>query len=385
MLSGDFMIFKMYYEDDVYLLDKERGKGKIYEIINKSAPKRVNKIFSRKTYAHVPSGTYYFYIKGYELKATWLYPSIGLLFYFLDKIITLNKNLLLTVQYEGPCSYVVSMPINEDYVRLIFLDRDGLKRGGWSKRFRDEDLSHTSAVCDIIVNKYELIRQFNDEIKRIYKENTYYLSKEYEEKCRTEGSFPHQEYVLNRFKDYYEKFDRYLDNPEKYLEESYFSIDRWKSMIYTAEKLDIQVKEFKKSKFVISEDINKIMVMGNIFNDDKGRLTLNEPVSIFYGNDFYPDHLDIDFTETGSPRIGYRTFDFLEKSAVTRDISWQNVSKYFSKNIIKHKLIDIVADTYGENNNLLANISFVMDSGYKLTLKPDSKAGYMVLYEEKVK
>ena len=34
------MKFKMYYQGGVYKLDKEKGKGKIYKIINKSTPKR---------------------------------------------------------------------------------------------------------------------------------------------------------------------------------------------------------------------------------------------------------------------------------------------------------------------------------------------------------
>lgn len=43
------MIFKFYYEDGIYLLDRERGKGKIYNIINKSTPKKIRKIFRKKT------------------------------------------------------------------------------------------------------------------------------------------------------------------------------------------------------------------------------------------------------------------------------------------------------------------------------------------------
>ena len=44
------MKFKMYYQGGVYELDKERGKGKIYEIINNSTPVRVDKLFSEKSF-----------------------------------------------------------------------------------------------------------------------------------------------------------------------------------------------------------------------------------------------------------------------------------------------------------------------------------------------
>ena len=43
------MKFKMYYQGGVYELDKEKGKGKIYKIINESTPKHVDKLFSEKS------------------------------------------------------------------------------------------------------------------------------------------------------------------------------------------------------------------------------------------------------------------------------------------------------------------------------------------------
>ena len=44
------MTYKMYDTGGIYRLDDERGKGKIYEIINKSKPKRVEKLISDSTF-----------------------------------------------------------------------------------------------------------------------------------------------------------------------------------------------------------------------------------------------------------------------------------------------------------------------------------------------
>ena len=40
------MTFKIYNNGGIYRLDDERGKGKIYEIISKSTPKHIKKLFS---------------------------------------------------------------------------------------------------------------------------------------------------------------------------------------------------------------------------------------------------------------------------------------------------------------------------------------------------
>ncbi len=204
------MEYKIYHKDDIYILDKQRGKGKIYEIINKSAPERIKKLFTKKTFAHAPSGTYYFYINNYESMQTDMYPSISLFLKFFEEITTLKENLLLTVQYEGPCSYIVAMPYENDDIRLVFLDRDDPKLRNWVDRTRDEDLSHTVAACDFIINKFDLIRQFSEELKRLYEENKYYISDEYKQRCKEEDIILYQEYILEDFEEYSEKFDDYL-------------------------------------------------------------------------------------------------------------------------------------------------------------------------------
>ena len=73
------MTYKMYDTGGIYRLDDERGKGKIYEIINKSKPKRVEKLISDSTFADAPTGTYYFYFDGYKLEATWSLGAIYVL------------------------------------------------------------------------------------------------------------------------------------------------------------------------------------------------------------------------------------------------------------------------------------------------------------------
>lgn len=216
------MIFKFYYEEGIYFLDREKGRDKIYNIINKSTPKKVRKIFKKQSFADVPSGTYYFYIKNYSLELTYFYPNICLFFSFLDKIIKSRENIILTLEYEDSCSYIVAMPIANKEVRLVFLDNKNSKLKRKYNRKKDYKLENTIAVCDVIINRYELIRQFNSEFKRIYQENEYYLSEEYEQKCAAEDAIVYQEYVLNDFKDYSEKFANYLDNFQKNIEENSF-------------------------------------------------------------------------------------------------------------------------------------------------------------------
>ena len=209
------MKFKIYYEYDVYNLDEQRGKGKIYKIINKSKPTRIKKLFSKKSFAHVPSGTYEFYIDGYTLYLTYLLSEINLLFYFLKTVITQNANILFTINYEGPCSYVIAMPLENDEIRLIFLDRPEAECRNWENRYRDDELNNTTAVKDLIISKYELIKQFNNEFKMIYNKNKYYLSEEYKEKCKEKNEVVYQEYSLETFKKFIPIFDEYLRSKDQ--------------------------------------------------------------------------------------------------------------------------------------------------------------------------
>ena len=73
------------------------------------------------------------------------------------------------------------------------------------------------AVKDIVISKYDLIKQFNLEFKHIYEDNKYYLSKEYERECKEKqlGSVC-QEYVLKTFIKYVPIFDKYLKKVNNY-------------------------------------------------------------------------------------------------------------------------------------------------------------------------
>lgn len=210
------MDIKIYYEENIYNLDEQRGKDKIYDIISKSKPTPIENLFSKKSYAHVPSGTYEFYIDGYCLGLSWILNAINLWFYFLNGIITKNTNLLFTINNEGICIYVVALPQENNMVRLVFLDRKEPKYRNWQKRYRDDELKNTIAAKDILISKYELIKQFNAEFKRIYEDNKYYLSKEYEKECKEKqlGSVC-QEYVLKTFEEYIPIFDKYLEKGEQ--------------------------------------------------------------------------------------------------------------------------------------------------------------------------
>ena len=216
------MIPKMYNEGGVYYLDKEKGKGKIYKIINKSTPKRVDKLFSEKTtkLSDVPTGTYYFNICDYPLMLCWSLDDIYYIFDILYKYISHRIPLFMTVDDEGIYYYMALLPVeNSNDVRLVILDRDDPACRNSIDRFKDSDLKHTVTAVDVIISEYELIKQFNQEFKEVYENNKYYISKEYEEKCKKEGAGVCQEYVLCTFVEYIPIFDKYLENPEKFLKE----------------------------------------------------------------------------------------------------------------------------------------------------------------------
>ena len=415
------MKFKIYHNGGLYCLDSERGKGKIYEIINNSTPVRVDKLFSEPVFADVPTGTYYFYFDNYTLMATWSLGEIYILFDLIHRCITHRLNLLMTVDYEGIYSYVVALPVDKDDVRLVFLDRKEPDCRDYVYRYKDPELTNTVAAKDIIINRYELIKQFNAEVHRVYNENKYYLSKEYEQKCKEEHATVCQEYVLKyAFHEYSKIFDKYLQNPDKFWEETFYHVSRWDANVY---KTPSELKEFinKLDNKFIGGNITKIMVMGNIFNDDrpyytyrKGRwyshvfdtskknniclveeelgttfdatrtedvsLTLDEPIAIFVkDNEGLENHFDIDFTKSARFKMKPNSFNFWEKSYFA-SCQWQDVSKYFSKNIVGHKIVDVEVVSL-LNNEEIDIVNLVMDNSKKLELTTDNMTLYMTLSE----
>lgn len=415
------MKFKMYENGGIYKLDGQRGKGKIYDIIRKSIPKHINKLFSKKSYAHVPSGTYCFYIKGYELVLYWTLNDIQHFFELLYRFITQRINLLMTIDYEGAYAYLVLMPNGKKDVRLVILDRKESNCRNIAKRYKDNELKNTVAVKDVIISEYELIKQLNQEFHRIYDENKYYLSKKYEEKCKQKGESICQEYILRDVFGYYMPiFDKYLENPDEFWKDSFFDNKKWNAPVYkTTDELKHYFSELEKENIFIGSILTKIMIMGIIFNDDNPyytykdgkmyhnvwnapdglievdeppsfdrnrtenvNLTLDEPIALFVKDDNgIEQHFDIDFTKTNRFMIKPNSFNFREKSCITASITWQDVSKYFSKNIIGHKITAVEPMNNENTVSEFDEIHFVMDNGHRLVLDTDTMTGYMIMYE----
>ena len=87
----------------------------------------------------------------------------------------------MTLDHEGIYTYLAAIPVNNEDVRLVFLDRTEPDKRNWQSRYKDHELNNTVAALDIVISKYELIKQFNREFHKIYDENKYCLTKEYEE------------------------------------------------------------------------------------------------------------------------------------------------------------------------------------------------------------
>lgn len=200
----------MYYQGGVYELDKERGKGKIYKIINESTPKRVDKLFSEKSFVDAPSGTYYFYIGKYILQLSWTMDEIYGFIDLIEYTALNNVNLMQTVNDEGFYYYVVTMPVEDHCIRLVILDRKEEDCRDWQTRYKDPELNSTIAVVDIIISRDAFIQQCHDELKRIYEENKYYISEEYEKECEKEGAILCQEYALINIKETAELLNTFL-------------------------------------------------------------------------------------------------------------------------------------------------------------------------------
>ena len=209
------MIHKMYNNGEVYRFDKEKGKDKIYEIINKSAPKSVDKIFSETTFADAKTGTYDFFINGYDLRLTWTMNEIYDFLELVEDTIFGRDNLMLTVNDEGIYYYVITMPVNDNDIRLILLDRKEEDCRNCLTRYKDSELKSTIVVEDIIVNRVDFAQQIYDEFNRIYDENKYYISEEYEQECAKDGSILCQEYVIQNLYETAQVLKKFLDGEEQ--------------------------------------------------------------------------------------------------------------------------------------------------------------------------
>ena len=201
---------KMYSKGGVYRLDKEKGKGKIYKIINKSTPIRIEKLFSEHSSVDAPSGTYYFNFYNYRLRLTWLLDEI---YYFLELVENTadeQVSFIQTVDDEGFYYYVVTLPLEND-IRFVVLDRKEENCRDWQTRYKDPKLTSTVAVVDVIISREKFIKQCYEEFKWIYEENKYYISEEYEQECEKEGAILCQEYVLKNILETAQLLKSYLE------------------------------------------------------------------------------------------------------------------------------------------------------------------------------
>ena len=190
--------------------NKSKLKNKIQKIIADSKPNNIEILFSKKTFADVPTGTYYFYIDNYEIGFTWLWANIAELFDYLQAIITTSEDLLFTIDYKGSCSYILTLQKDNNNIELLFLDRIEPKCRNNQNRYSDNSLKKTIVIKHLTISKIELIKQFNEEFKTIYNENKYYLSQEYKDKCEREKAIVCQEYVLETFAKFIPIFDEYV-------------------------------------------------------------------------------------------------------------------------------------------------------------------------------
>jgi len=209
------MIDNMYNNGGVYRFDKEKGKEKIYKIISNSTPKSIDKIFSENTFVDTPTGTYDFFINSYDLRLTWLLNEIYDFFELVKYTVFKKDNLMLTVDDEGIYYYVITMPVNDNDIRLILLDRKEEDCRNCQTRYKDSELKSTIVVEDIIVNRVNFAQQFYDEFNRIYDENKYYISEEYKQECAKDGSILCQEYVIQYLHETAQVLKNFLDGEEQ--------------------------------------------------------------------------------------------------------------------------------------------------------------------------
>lgn len=189
---------------------------------------------------------------------------------------------------------------------------------------------------------------------------------------------------------------------------------------YTINELYSYIELIKKS--IVGKTIDKIMVMEPLYTcsgyDDNGNrcvkyssedewfiekshcentiqsipthqvvLGLDEPLVFCFGN----EQFEIKYCEFSNAQVAMNTLDFTERSTVEGCVAWQNVNKYFVKNIIGQKLVDIKIKYTPKPNEFVSHyrrfgekmydeIIFVFENGYQLEIVSDND--YMILSEK---
>ena len=187
---------------------------------------------------------------------------------------------------------------------------------------------------------------------------------------------------------------------------------------YTATELESFIDPIRKS--LIGKTIDKIMVMGTLYtsvgldeqenrcvkyaNEDEWfieensiqsvpthqvALSLDEPLVLCFGN----EHFEIEYCEFSNAQVAMNTLDFTEISNIEGCVAWQDVNKFYAKNIIGQKLSDIkirrtctpneyVSHYRKQGEVMYDEIIFVFENGYQLEIFSD--IDYMSLYENSI-
>ncbi len=191
---------------------------------------------------------------------------------------------------------------------------------------------------------------------------------------------------------------------------------------YTAIELESYIEPIRKS--LIGKTLDKIFIMGHIYtsvglDEQKNRcikyadedkwfieenryenevqsipthqvsLSLDEPLVLCFGN----EHIEINYCEFSNAQVAMNTLDFTEISNIEGRVAWQDVSIYYSKNIIGQKLVDIKINYTLKPNEYVSHyrkvgekmydeIIFVFENGYQLEISSD--IDYMSLYENSI-
>ena len=192
---------------------------------------------------------------------------------------------------------------------------------------------------------------------------------------------------------------------------------------YTAKELESYIEPIRQS--LIGKTLDKIMIMGHIFtsiglNDQENRcvkysneeewfidenmyenpvktfpthqvaLELHEPLVLCFGD----NHFEIEYCEFSNAQIDMNSLNFTEISNIENCVAWQDVNKYYAKNIIGQKLLDIeycrtchpneyVSHYRKEGEDMYNEIIFIFENGHQIEISPDFD--HMTLYEQPIK
>ena len=170
---------------------------------------------------------------------------------------------------------------------------------------------------------------------------------------------------------------------------------KWKAKnYYTAKELSEFLETVKKGLIGRTyADENEWFVEKNMCEKDISSipthnvsLSLDEPLVLCFGN----IHFEINYCEFSNAQIGLNTLTFEEISCIDSCLTWKDISKYYTKNIIGQKLSDIqirrtchpnecVSHYRKQGEDMYDEIIFVFENGYQLEISSDTD--YMNLKE----